>query len=312
MPEKGGKKWWVLGCLGVIGAALLVVVSVVAFAFVSARNVQTETDVRTHAAIGPNDDAFPSILEVDQRSAGATGTAGSPRRGTVVLKMLGGEAFVEPAAPGEPLSIEARYDKRDYELTERFEDGEPWTYEANFRLTGSALLTGLKEAIGGTQPRIRLRIPVGVRIDLTVLQRQGGAVVDVGGLDLRVIEFDIENAFLVVSATQLLSSPVERFTLLGSKGAVFLHNMDRVSPAQLDIDFRMGEAQLDLRGRWLQDTEIKLTTGLSDVILRLPQDAIIEGLDTTGHVISPNVEIALPTLRFEVSQGRRGKIEIFE
>ena len=312
MSEGSGKKWWVLGCLGAIGVVLLVVVSVVAFVFVSARNAHPVTDVRTYGATTPGDEALRPTLATGQRSAPADGTAGAPRAGTVVLKMIGGETFVEPAAPGEPLSIDARYDERNYELTESFEDGEPWTYEVSFRLTGSSFLTGLKEAIGGTQPRIRLRVPVGVPIDLIVLQRQGGVVVDVGGLNLGSIEFDIENALLMVSASQPLSSPANRFKVVGSKGAVLLQNMDRVSPALLDIDFSMGEAQLDLRGRWLQDAEIGLTTGMSDVILRLPRDATIEGLETAGRAISPNVEIALPTLRFEVSRGRRGKIEIFE
>jgi hypothetical protein len=88
--------------------------------------------------------------------------------------------------------------------------------------------------------------------------------------------------------------------------------MANVSPRELEIDFRMGEAQLDLRGDWSADSQISLDVGLSDVLLRLPTQAAIDGLETTRIRSLERREIDVPKLSFAVTRGVRGSVKVFE
>ena len=76
------------------------------------------------------------------------------------------EFYIEPGAPGEPLSLEAHYDAHDYRLEETVEEGVPRSYRLRFLVDSSRLITGIKQGLRGGQPQ------------LTLVQRNGGAIVD--------------------------------------------------------------------------------------------------------------------------------------
>lgn len=117
---------------------------------------------------------------------------------------------------------------------------------------------------------------------------------------------------LELSASDPLPFPPERIRIRGSKGALFVHSLGDASPRHLEIDFSMGEAQLDLRGDWVADSQVTLDIGLSDVLLRLPRQAVIEGLETTRVRSFETREIDAPKLSFAVTRGVRGSVKVFE
>ena len=100
-------------------------------------------------------------------------------------------------------------------------------------------------------------------------------------------------------------------TIEGRQGGLLLSTFGHAGPRKLDIDFRMGGAQLDLRGGWAEDAAIDLDIGLSDVVLRLPRNANVEGVETGERAVGAQDEIA-PTLSFAIAQGLRGSLKVFD
>jgi hypothetical protein len=73
----------------------------------------------------------------------------------------------------------------------------------------------------------------------------------------------------------------------------------------------MGGFSIDLRGRWVQDSDISITANMSGTEVRLPRDVLIEGVATDRVALQPEPETKPPTLRFTVSS-ERGEIEFID
>ena len=71
----------------------------------------------------------------------------------------------------------------------------------------------------------------------------------------------------------------------------------------------MGGGDIDLRGRWVQDSHISFDSGMSGAQVRLPRDVLIEGIDRGSLSVEPDVEVRPPTLFIEID---RGDLENFE
>ncbi len=237
--------------------------------------------------------------------------AGTPLQ--VLLELDSCEVYIEPAAPGEPLSVEAHYDANDYRVEEIVGEGSPGAYRLRFLVSSSRLITGIKQALLGGQPQLRVRLPIDTPMELKLVQRNGGAIVDLSGLHLSVAEFDVGGALLKVDADERLQGDLERFTVKGSQGGVVLESLNLMQPQRIDIDFRMGQVQFDFRGPWASDTTVYLSMSLADAIVRLPREARIKGLGT-GHLASPppTEELRPPTLTCSVESGTRTTLRVFE
>jgi len=288
--DGGLRKWWIGGCLGLLLLAVLVVVILAGLTWHSVGDADPQESVRVQDPV--------------------TVVPGAPFKVTLELDTC--ELYLEPAAPGEPLSIEARYDANDYRIEEIVENGIPGSYRLRFLVTSSRLITAIKQGIHGGQPQLRIRIPVDTPLELSLLQRNGGAVVDLSRLHLLAADFDIEGAYLKLDANTPLEGRLERLTIRGGTGAILIDNLNRMNPSIIDAEFRMGEVHLDFRGEWESDSKIDLSLSLVDGVLRLPRDASIEGLDTFVGTREGISEIPQPTLSFSVKTGRRTDLKVFE
>ncbi|MCP3978652.1 MAG: hypothetical protein GY716_04865 [bacterium] len=296
-----------LGC----GAMLvLLLVAAGGLALVTLRSVRNAEIVQ--AEVVPELPSIARTSEDDATGSPPPDTQSGEAAGAIVLRMGTGMLFVEPAAAGEALRVVASYDEGTYEFTERLEPGDPWTYRVELQLIGSAFLTGLKEAVGGSQPHVRVLLPRDVPLRLDLWLSGGSASVDLGGIALVSADLGFDSGVLGIEASEPLARLPDKVEVYGHRGALALRSMGRVSPAELEIGFVMGEARIDLRGDWKRDATITLDSKLSDVVLRLPRVARIEGLDTTRIELPATSEIQPPTLEFSVETGMRGKIRVFE
>jgi hypothetical protein len=84
--------------------------------------------------------------------------------------------------------------------------------------------------------------------------------------------------------------------------------LGNASPRELEIDYSMGGMALDLRGRWLVDSEIEIRTSMSGAMVRLPKDVNIRGLAATEIAIQDEAEPGRPTLTFK-SSSEMGDLE---
>ncbi len=293
MHDRPRRKWWVFGCLTVLALVVLVVAIIAGLTWMSSRSSDPKSSMLVHE---PAEQA-PTI-------------SGAPLK--VRLELDSCEVYIEPGAPGEPLSVEAHYDAHDYRLVKLEEEGPPRTYRVRFLVSSSRLITSLKQAVRGGQPQMRIRLPVDTPLELSLLQRNGGAIVDLSGLHLLAADFDAGGALLKVDADRRLQGELESFTIKGRQGGLVVESLNLMQPEQIEIDFRMGQALLDFRGTWMSDTTVDLSMSMVDTILRLPRDARATGLDTGLVAPSAGEEIPSPTLAFSVESGTRATLRVFE
>lgn len=289
-----GGRWRVpIGCgLAVLALVAIVVVAVGTLTWNSIRNAERVSETTEPLTVTPDANP-PKTSEADPLK--------------VLLEVDSAELFVEPAAPGEPLTVEAHYDRRDFRMEERSDDG----YHLRFLVESNRLITTIKQGLHGGQPQLRIRLPVDTPIDLTLVQRNGGSVVDLSGLQLVRAEFDIAGALSKIDADRPLVGDLESLTVVGRQGGVFLESVDLMAPRRLDVDFRLGQASIDLRGEWRRDLDASIEMDLLDSVLRLPRDVRVEGLDV-GPRDPGTTELPRPTLRFHVEKGRRATMRVFD
>ena len=105
---------------------------------------------------------------------------------------------------------------------------------------------------------------------------------------------------------------MERLVIDFSMGGGQMASIGNASPATLDVEFSMGGAELDLRGRWVQDSMITIDTKMSGAVVRLPRDVLIEGIDRGGLTIEEGTETRPPKLTFEVTTDERGDLQFID
>jgi hypothetical protein len=305
---QGGKRWLACGCFGCLGlvlAVLLVASAIGGLAALKVRNQEVEDRVLTQPVGAP-------AAEVEPQGTEAVPLAGS---GRVLLELTNGEFHVEPGLPGEPIRVEARYDRHSFELQETFEpageEGGEWTYRLVFRRTGNSLISGLVQAFSGQTPRVHVRLPPDVPFGLELRLAEGGSVVELGGLWLTSVGIDFKQGGFELGVSEPLHEPIERVTITGSMGGFKAHGIGNASPEHLDLDFSMGGMELDLGGAWARDAEITIRHSMGGGVVRLPSDVLVEGVEPPRPRLSvADSELPPPTLRFSVSSSM-GELEFY-
>jgi hypothetical protein len=218
---------------------------------------------------------------------------------------------IRPGAPGDPLSIDAEFDINSYELSERsLDDGGGWLYEVKFRRTSeSGVMTLLKELLGGSRPRVEVRLPPDVFLDLDVNILQGGAEVQLGGLWLHDAELSFTQGGGEVAISQPLRLPMEHLRISFLQGGGEVSGVANAGPRVLEVDFSMGGGDLDLRGTWPRDADITIDQRMGGVSVRLPENVAILGLGRYDTAPRPDDATSPPLLRFSTSSNM-GELEI--
>ena len=76
--------------------------------------------------------------------------------------------------------------------------------------------------------------------------------------------------------------------------------LGNASPRTVDLECSMGGAEIDLRGLWRQDCDLRLATTMGGMEVQLPDDVRVEGLvdpDSTRRLQRTDLEVSLPVLR---------------
>jgi hypothetical protein len=234
--------------------------------------------------------------------------------GRVRLDLAQARFEIVPGRPGEPLHVEARYDKSAYDLEESLEagdagDGAAWTYTVGFRRTrGSGFMAALREMIGGTRPVVRVVLPPDIPLLLDMNLQQGETSMDLGGLWLRRADLKFAQGGFELRVPEPLREPMESLRIDGSMGGGMISDLGNASPRNFDMEFSMGGLVVDLTGAWAADADIDITSSMGGTVVRLPRNVILEGVPVQGLQPDPTAEIQPPTLRFRTSSSM-GEIE---
>ncbi len=288
------RKWVKLGCFSVLGLAGVLVLwigSLFGLAY-----------WRAHSEVVESRELSRAI----PRAVGA---------GRVVLDLAVGDFNVVPGDPGDPVIVDAEFDRRSYELREEFEESgtESWTYRVTFEETLWFKDGGLRGLIGGGFPRITIRLPPDVPLALEGKFGKGVAQLRLGGLWLTEVDLEFRKGAMIIDVDHPLVAPLERMTIRSRQGHLLTRKLGNASPRVLEIDHWIGGLAVDLRGDWVRDAEILVGSHFSVAEMRLPRGVEIEGLPTArGHPGSRREsDLPLPTLRMTVSS-RLGGLRIFE
>ncbi len=310
MAGKGrGVAWFKYGCFGCLGVLLFIlilaaVISGVAWNRVQSQDVQ-EKVVSRELPSRPEPVEEPEITTENLELERPDGI------GHIHLDLANGTFHIEPADPGEPLRIEASYDAAGYSFEEGFEestrDGVAWVYKAKFHRTSNPVLAALARVFGGTEPKLTIYLPRDTQMDLELELEDGGANVELGGLWLRDTSIDFARGGFNVQISEPLREPAESLSIHGSMGGFMASGIGNASPRTFDIDLRMGGMNLDLRGRWERDADIKLRWGMGGGRVQLPPNVLVVGIDGIDGIdgLEPTGEVSPPTLTFEL----RGKMD---
>jgi hypothetical protein len=221
-----------------------------------------------------------------------------------------GEFTILPGEAGEPIRVEAEFDKTSYALEESFEPGgdDGWIYRLTFRQTGLIKDGGLRILFGASYPDLRVFVPPDLPIALRGRFGKGGADLELGGLWLTDVDLELEKGGLDVNVGEPLVQPVRSFRVHGKQGGMSTSMVGNASPTKVDIDWRQGGSSVDLRGQWMNDSDVSIRSRMGGSHIQLPRGVRIEGLPGRGPLLTPSdEEVALPTLRISTSSRMGGQ-----
>jgi hypothetical protein len=296
-------RYGVFGCLGIAGIALVVVAAILTTAWLQMRSERVESRELTAApSAAPSEAAPPDAPAV---------TASQPVR--VVLEVAVAAVTIEAAPPGEPIRVLAEYDPRQFRLEHDYQgsDEAGWTYRVEFAPNGWRNLALLRVKLGAAPPELRLLLPRDVPLVLEGLIDRSHAAVELEGLHLRAVDLEVEGGALDVSVWEPLPVPMERLVLRGHTGMVKVARVGNASPGHVEIAQHMGAIDLDLRGAWLRDADVRIEGHVAGGSIRLPRNVTIEGLDVVPRGPGRDAEVPSPTLRLSLSS-RVGDMVVIE
>jgi hypothetical protein len=148
---------------------------------------------------------------------------------------------------------------------------------------------------------LKLYLPRDVPIELVLKIDRGGAKLQFGGLWLTSADLEFAQAGFELGVDEPLREPMERLAIHGSMGGFEAGPLGNASPRELDVDFRMGGMDLDLRGEWVRDADVSISFGMGGGAVRLPENVRVVGIPD-DKLEAPSVsEIPAPTLTFSIS-----------
>lgn len=228
--------------------------------------------------------------------------------GRVRLEIAVAQLLVVPASAGEPIRFEADYDPREYVLEHAMENRSEggWSCRVRFVPAQSRAMALLRVKLGASLPRLRLTLPKDVALILEGTVDGGFAAMELGGLRIESTELHVSGGAASISFGEPLARPMDRFTLIGDKGSLEVTGLGNASPREALLEQRFGELDLDLRGAWLRDANIRIDAKLAGGSLWLPDDVVVEGIDPREMLPLAPVAEELPSPRLRLSITERG------
>lgn len=301
---KGCFKYTALGCLGLIGIGILFTggTALVALSRKGDGIITEETRTQLEAA------ASPDVVKGVRETEVPAGT------GLVYIHLKQGEFHVEPGAPGEGIRVEAEYNRDLASLEDHYEvrPDSSWIYGIRFHQTVGGLESLFRGLMGEkNEAKVTVYLPPDTPIQLRMFLEEGGAETELGGLWITDADIRYNKGGFVLDFDEPLKEPMAAMRVRGSMGGFEMGSLGNASPAILDIDCRMGGGDVDLRGEWVNDADIRLNCRLGGMGVRLPKNVAIEDAPPGSVSLKAPAEMpGVPVLRFR-TKATWGEIESY-
>jgi hypothetical protein len=268
--------WQKVGLFAGIGCFSFVALLVVGFAVAVFYAKSTLADLgdttptqveRTVAIQAPTAEAPPPGTKP------AVATGNEPMQLNVELQE--GSFDIKPGEPNGRVQVEGRFSEALYELTQRTEtqNGRQRT-TIRFRSKAPAwarMLAGIGTD-DGDRPRLTLRIPPAVPIDLSLSVSMGESRIDLGGLTLSDLGLDLSMGNHEVDFRQPVVDGITRLRVNARMGNVRLENLGNARAKSVDASGSMGNLTADLGGEWQpgSESELSFTQSMGEVRVNVP------------------------------------------
>ena len=300
--NKGCLKKSLIGCGGLLAAAILLVIIVSTLAFRQVSQRQEE-----EPALAPLAEA------VTVYPAGEFPTLEPGQRGRVIMLLGQGEFSILPGPAGNAPSAEARYDPEMHEFIESFEllADSTWVYKVGFRQTKSGFAAFIAALFGeNKEASVRVLLPRDVPFELDLKGEAGGVEMELGGLWITDADIRFEKGGIMLSVNEPMPQPAERFLIQTRMGGVQIEGLGNASPRLLGINCGMGGANVDLDGQWRNDCDAHLVVTMGGMAVSVPDEIdFTRTVTETPTLRQDNQETATPQIRFAVSE-KMGEIDI--
>jgi hypothetical protein len=235
----------------------------------------------------------------------------APRRFRLHLDVHTAGVRLLPVAAGEPIVVDADYDPRTHVLGQNREqqDGAD-VLTVSLRPSGSPLMALLRLKLGGRPAMLRIALPRDVPLEIAGHLVRTFAVMELGGLSVSATDFDVDQGGIKVSFIEPLARPMESFRIIGDKGSLSVVGLGNASPRETVLLQHIGAVDVDLRGAWTRDADVRLLSGAAGGSLWLPDNVRISGLDEQlGIRLDDDPELPRPTLNLSITE-RMGRIVV--
>jgi hypothetical protein len=220
---------------------------------------------------------------------------------------------VRPLPPGEPLRVEADYDPRAYAFDRsraQVEGVELLTVE--LRPTGSKMIALLRSKLGGRPPMLRIGLPPGVGLEIVGRLERTFAAMELGGLPVQAIDLDVEEGGVKVSFGEPLTAPMEEMRIIVNRGALSIAGLGNASPRETVFLQHLGAVDLDLRGAWVRDADLRLISAAAGGSVWLPDNVRVVGIDDNrGLRLLDEPELERPTLNVSLEE-KVGRVVVMD
>jgi hypothetical protein len=282
--------WKKYGCLTVVGLGVVALIVLGAAALVAAG--------QNRAAVFEQQTVVQEIPEAVR----APDRAGRPMRLKLETHTAG--VSVKPIAAGESIHIDADYDPRMFVMRQGSDsvDGVA-VMTVELRPLGSKLMALLRAKLGGRLAMLRIALPRDVLLEIDGhLVRSFGAM-ELGGLSLVSTKVYVEEGGVKISFVEPLARPMEKLSVSSNRGSLSVVGLGNASPAETRLFQHIGAVDLDLRGAWVRDAEVRVIGGMAGGSLWLPDNARVVGLDDDrGIHADDDPELPQPTLNLSISE----------
>jgi len=127
---------------------------------------------------------------------------------------------------------------------------------------------------------------------------------------LTLADIEVHQGGFNLAISEPLNEPMSIFRVQTAMGGFEVEGLGNASPQKLDINCRMGGAQVNLDGAWQNDCDLELAGKMGGMGVIVPRDVEVQhGLDE-GLTLDESVpEVAKPVMRIHTSE-QYGEIDI--
>lgn len=299
-----------IGCLSMIAIVVGGLIVATMWARATLRNIG-DTDPRP---VARRIEIPRGDVAAAAKSAAAGAARAAPLRLTIELQE--GNFTIRPGEPGSELQIEGEYAPGLYELTQSV-DTDPATGVTNARVRFRSTAPAWARFFGGiggggleNAAELRVTIPRGTPIDLTLQMNIGRSEIDLGGLTLGELSINASMGEHRIDFREPVVEGLRELRLNTSMGNVIIENLGNARAESITAHGSMGNVTASLGGAWPpgEEATLRFEQSMGELTVRVPSninlDADVRRSDGKSSSPAPSTQPddpKAPTLRLRVT-----------